>query len=63
MVLPNTSNVIGMLGVTVSSGAGVPTHGAPKGSLFVNLTGSSTSTRMYVNTDGGTTWTNFTTAA
>ncbi len=40
-----------------------PTHTAVKGSLCINTGGSSTSTRLYVNTDGGTTWTNFTSAA
>lgn len=40
-----------------------PTHTAVKGSLCINTGGSSGSTRMYVNTDGGTTWTSFTTAA
>lgn len=40
-----------------------PTHTAVKGSICINTGGSSTSTRMYVNTDGATTWTNFTTAA
>jgi hypothetical protein len=44
-------------------GTGAPTFTAPKGTLYVNLTGSSTATRLYVNTDGATTWTNFTSAA
>lgn len=41
----------------------VPTHTRPKGSICINSGGSSTSTRMYVNTDGAGTWTSFTTAA
>jgi hypothetical protein len=45
------------------AGTGAPTFSAKKGTVYINLTGSSTSTRMYVNTDGATTWTNFTTAA
>lgn len=45
------------------AGTGAPTLTAPKGSLYLRLDGSSTSTRMYVNTDGATTWTNVTTAA
>ena len=45
------------------SGAGAPTLTAPKGSLYLNTTGSSTSTRAYINTDGATTWTAITTAA
>lgn len=40
-----------------------PTHTAVKGSLCINTGGSSTSTRLYVNTDGAGTWTNVTTAA
>lgn len=44
-------------------GSGAPTLSAAKGSLYLRSDGSSTSTRMYVNTDGGTTWTNVVTAA
>lgn len=44
-------------------GSGVPTLSAAKGSLYIRTDGSSTSTRMYINSDGGTTWTNVTTAA
>ena len=44
-------------------GSGAPTLSAAKGSLYLRSDGSSTSTRMYVNTDGGTTWTAVTTAA
>jgi hypothetical protein len=44
-------------------GSGAPTLTAAKGSLYLRSDGSSTSTRMYVNTDGGTTWTNVVTAA
>jgi hypothetical protein len=49
--------------VSISAGAGAPTFAAAKGSLYLNTTGSSTSTRAYINTDGGTTWTAITTAA
>lgn len=48
---------------SITAGTGAPTFSAPKGTLYVNLTGSSVATRMYVNTNGSTTWTNFTTAA
>lgn len=44
-------------------GSGLPTLSAARGSLYVRSDGSSGSTRLYVNTDGGTTWTNFTSAA
>ncbi len=40
-----------------------PTFTAVKGSLCINTGGSSVSTRLYVNTDGATTWTSFTSAA
>lgn len=48
---------------SVVCGTGTPTYSAKKGTLYINLTGSSVSTRLYVNTDGATTWTNLTTAA
>lgn len=44
-------------------GSGAPTVSAAKGSLYLRSDGSSTSTRAYINTDGGTTWTSITTAA
>lgn len=50
-----------LVGIYVGSGA--PTITAPKGSIYTNTTGSSTSTRLYVNTDGATTWANVTTSA
>lgn len=43
-------------------GSGVPTLSAAQGSLYMRSDGSSTSTRLYVNTDGATAWTNVTTA-
>jgi hypothetical protein len=44
-------------------GSGAPTLSAAQGSLYLRTDGSSTSTRMYVNTTGSTTWTAVTTAA
>lgn len=52
---------IGAAGVYV--GAGAPSLTAAQGSLYLNTTGSSTSTRAYINTTGSTTWTAITTAA
>lgn len=49
------------LGIYVGSGA--PTISAAQGSLYLRTDGSSTSTRLYVNTNGTTGWTNVTTAA
>ena len=48
------------LGVYVGSGA--PTVSAAQGSIYLRTDGSSTSTRLYVNTNGTTGWTNVTTA-
>lgn len=44
-------------------GSGAPTLSAAQGSLYLRSDGSSTSTRLYINTNGSTTWTNVTTAA
>jgi hypothetical protein len=49
--------------IGIYAGSGVPTVSAAKGSLYLRSDGSSTSTRAYINTDGGTTWTAITTAA
>ena len=43
-------------------GSGAPTIAAAQGSLYLRTDGTSTSTRLYVNTTGSTTWTNVTTA-
>jgi hypothetical protein len=50
---------------TVTSGEGVPAGTDAKGSLYLNTTGSSTSTRAYIQTVSGSTtgWTAVTTAA
>lgn len=42
-------------------GSGAPTLAAAQGSLYLRSDGSSTITRAYINTDGGTTWTPITT--
>lgn len=44
-------------------GSGIPSFGAAQGSLYMRSDGSSTATRMYVNQNGSTTWTNVVTAA
>ena len=44
-------------------GSGVPTLSAAKGSLYLRSDGSGVADRMYVNTDGGTTWTAVATVA
>ena len=57
-LLTGTTSAVG-----VYVGSGAPTVSAAKGSLYLRTDGSSTSTRAYINTDGGTTWTSVTTAA
>ena len=42
-------------------GSGAPSLSAAQGSLYLSSTGSTTITRAYINTDGGTTWTPLTT--
>ena len=49
-------------GFGIYIGSGAPTVSAAQGSLYLRSDGSSTSTRLYVNTDGTTGWTNFTSA-
>lgn len=49
--------------LTLEATTDAPTHTRPKGSLCININGSSIATRLYVNTDGGTTWANFVTSA
>lgn len=44
-------------------GSGLPTLSAAQGSLYLRTDGSSVSTRLYINTNGSTTWTNVTTVA
>jgi hypothetical protein len=38
-------------------GSGAPAISAAKGALYMRSDGTTTNNRMYVNTDGGTTWT------
>ena len=44
-------------------GSGAPTLSAAKGSLYLRSDGSTVNDRMYVNTNGSTTWTNVVTSA
>lgn len=53
---------VAVSGVNVTAGAGVPSFSSTKGSLYLNTTGSSTSTRLYVN-NGTTNWVAITTAS
>lgn len=49
--------------IKVLWGSGAPTATAPQGSLYLRTDGSSTSTRLYANSDGAGTWVNFTSAS
>jgi hypothetical protein len=44
-------------------GSVAPTIAATQGCLYINTSGSSTATRMYIKASAAGTWTNFTTAA
>lgn len=43
---------------TAATGASAPTFTAAKGSICLNTTGAGTTSRLWVNTNGSTTWTN-----
>ena len=58
LLIGNTTN----FGVFFGSGTPQAIISAAKGSLYLNTTGSSTSTRLYVNTGGTYTWTSITSA-
>lgn len=51
------------IGLGLYWGSGVPTVSAAQGSLYIRTDGSSIATRMYINTNGTTGWTNVVTAA
>jgi hypothetical protein len=57
LLMSSTTN----LGVFFGSGA--PTLAAARGSLYINTSATTSTTRLYVNTNGATTWTYVTTAA
>lgn len=50
-------------GLGIYYGSGAPTVSAAQGSIYMRTDGSSTLTRMYINTDGATGWTSVTTVA
>lgn len=53
---------LGASALGIYYGTGAPTFSSEKGSLYIRTDGSSAATRMYVNTNGTTGWTNFTSA-
>jgi hypothetical protein len=55
---------MGPSGSMLINGTGAPTGlSAAKGTLYINTTATTTTTRLYINTDGATTWANFTASA
>lgn len=61
--LKNYDPAVMALGIGIQAGSGVPSHSAPKGTLYINTAGTTTNDRAYLNTDASTTWTAITTAA
>jgi hypothetical protein len=49
-------------GFGIYYGSGAPSVSAAQGSIYLRSDGAGTTSRLYVNTDGATTWTNFTSA-
>jgi hypothetical protein len=54
---------LGSSDFVVAVGSGVPTLSATKGSLYIRTDGSTSATRMYINSTGATTWVACTTAS
>ena len=54
--------VITPANISITSGTGAPVASATQGSLYIRIDGNSSSTRMYINTNGSTGWTNIVTA-
>ncbi len=48
---------------TIMTGQGNPTTIAQKGTLYIKMNASSTTDRLWVNTNGGSTWAYFTSSA
>lgn len=47
-------------GAALFSGSGVPSFAAQQGDLYTNTSASTAATRLYVNSNGSTTWVHFT---
>lgn len=54
---------LGSSGFVISAGSGAPTFTAPKGSVYLRSDGSTTATRMYINSTGTGGWVAVTTAS
>ena len=58
-----TGIILGTATVQIIWGSGAPTANVAKGSLYLRTDGSGTNDRMYINTNGTTTWTAVVTVA
>ena len=47
----------------IQTGSGAPAHSAPKGTLYIRTDATGTTSRLYINTDGSTTWSYYSSAA
>ena len=63
MLMTGQISLIDRVNILSNSGSPNGSVTAPKGSLYLRTDGSSTSTRAYINTNSGTTWTAVTTAS
>lgn len=50
-------------GCLIYASTGLPVASAAKGSLFIRTDGTTTATRMYINSTGATAWVAITTAS
>jgi hypothetical protein len=50
-------------GIEIQEGFGSPTHMAAKGTLYIRVDATTTTTRLWINTDGGVTWAYFTSSS
>lgn len=55
--------VQGAVNASIQVGSGDPVHSAPQGSLYIKTDASTTTTRLWINTNGTTGWTYFTSNA
>lgn len=59
--LPKLEYII--LGTGTTAVQGIDNYSAAKGTLYINTTAGTAATRLFINTDGGTTWASFTASA
>lgn len=56
-------NELQELGINIIASTGNPTISAKKGTIYVKTDASTTTDRLWINTDGGNTWVYVTTSA